>query len=588
MKIPVICVTLLVEKSPQALPLGAACIASAIKNDASTRNYCDVKLRAFSPEDEDFIKHNSSVQTAGKFLADKLSEEIDFSKPVVFSFSVFMWNHQVLVECAMLLKNKGGICICGGPEVTANPDCFNKFDAVITGEGERKVPVVLAKLLSEKEVIGKRVEEVGEETSKSGDFRVSNFSSTLSELSLDDYPSPYLDGTINPAEYGGALWELARGCPFKCSYCYESKGEKSVRLFPMERLKKELELFAKLKIPQVFVLDPTYNANKQRAIEMLNLIAKITPDTFYYFEARAEFIDRQMAQAFTKIPCAVQFGLQSADENVLRLVNRPFNKKVFVKNIGILNDVGVTFGFDLIYGLPGETLRGFKDGIDFAIGLYPNNLELFCLSVLPGTDLFDRAKELNLTYEEQPPYHIIHTDKYSVEDIARAEELSTACNIFYNEGKAVPWFNTICRAVKIKPSDFFKQFYDYLKKNNLVAKGKSVNAVGNAAKKDTTDIMCKLDGKKIEELQIGFVTELFKLKHQDRLIKAAVDVIKFNGAISRTTETRKPETVQLTYNAEYVASEYATDLQFFVANVKPRPCKMQTFLNRGQVDFRVL
>jgi len=567
MKIPVICVTLLVEKSPQALPLGAACVASAIKHDAATRDICDVKLKAFSPEDEDFIKHNASIQTAGKFLADKLSDGIDFSKPVVFCFSVFMWNHLVLEECAMLLKKKGALCICGGPEVTANPDSFNMFDAVITGEGENKVPGVLAGLLVKEGVI---------EKSGVGGQNV---------MSLDDYPSPYLDGTINPAEYGGALWELARGCPFKCSYCYESKGEKSVRLFSMERLKKELELFAKLKIPQVFVLDPTYNANKQRAIEMLNLIAKTTPDTFYYFEARAEFIDRQMAQAFTKIPCAVQFGLQSADENVLKLVNRPFNKKVFVKNIGMLNDVGVTFGFDLIYGLPGETLRGFKDGIDFAIGLYPNNLELFCLSVLPGTDLFDRAKELNLTYEAQPPYHIIHTDKYSAEDIARAGELSTACNIFYNEGKAVPWFNTICRALKIRPSEFFKQFYDFLAKKQLVGK---INSVGNAAKKDSSDVLCKLDGKKIEELQIGFVTEMFKAKHQDRLIKAAVDVIKFNGAISRTTETRKPETVQLTYNAEYVASEYATDLQFFVANVKPKPCKMQTFLNRGQVDFRLL
>ena len=95
---------------------------------------------------------------------------------------------------------------------------------------------------------------------------------------LNTISSPYLDGTLDPAEYGGALWELARGCPFKCSYCYESKGEKKIQYFPMERIEKELKLFAEKDVPQVFVLDPTYNANKERALSLLKMMAKITPN----------------------------------------------------------------------------------------------------------------------------------------------------------------------------------------------------------------------------------------------------------------------------------------------------------------------
>ena len=67
----------------------------------------------------------------------------------------------------------------------------------------------------------------------------------------ENLPSPYLTGTLNPAEYqNGALWELARGCPFKCAYCYESKGEKTVAYFPMERIRQELDFFAKQKMVQ--------------------------------------------------------------------------------------------------------------------------------------------------------------------------------------------------------------------------------------------------------------------------------------------------------------------------------------------------
>ena len=53
----------------------------------------------------------------------------------------------------------------------------------------------------------------------------------------------------------------------------------------------------------------------------------------------------------------------------------------------------------------------------------PNNLELFCLSVLPGTDLFDSAKGFGLVYEEKAPYHVIETPGFSKDDITKWSEL---------------------------------------------------------------------------------------------------------------------------------------------------------------------
>ena len=58
---------------------------------------------------------------------------------------------------------------------------------------------------------------------------------------------------------------------------------------------------------------------------------------FFYFEARAEFIDKELALAFTKIPCALQIGLQSANPEVLKNVHRSLEKKTFEININYLN-----------------------------------------------------------------------------------------------------------------------------------------------------------------------------------------------------------------------------------------------------------
>lgn len=544
MKIPVICTTLLIEKSPQALPLGAARIATAIKQDTELKDLCEVSLKAFCLEDKDFPKDKI---IAADYIAEKLIEKAGNCKGAIFCFSCFVWNVGILETAAKSLREKGFVCIAGGPEITAHPSFYKGFDYTVSGEGEISVPLLIKKIIqlqkSDKIIISKSPE-------------------------LECLTSPYLDGMIDPSEYGGVLWELARGCPFKCAYCYESKGEKTVRLFPMEKIKAELELFAKKKVPQVFVLDPTYNVNKKRAIELLRLIASKTPDTFYYFEARAEFIDRELAREFTRIPCALQIGLQSANEETLKLVNRPFDKKKFIRGLTVLNEEGVTFGLDLIYGLPGESFESFREGIDFAVSMLPNNLEIFCLSVLPGTDLFERADGLGLEYEKEPPYHVIKTNLFSMDDMERARRLAGSCSYFYNAGRAVSWFNAVCRVLKMKASKIFEIFYQ---KNTMLCEN-----VCN----------CECNHADIEKVQLHFLKEIFNERGMMKYIHVVEDIVKFYGSISRTTDTGKGEVVVLNYNAEYVASEYASDIRWFYENIKPQKCKIQTFINHGVADFR--
>ena len=547
----VICTTLLIEKSPQALPLGAAGIASAIKNWPALQGQVHVQLKAFSLEVDDF-KSLKTNDDKSAYIAEKLYDN-DTAEKQIICFSVFVWNVEILRKAALLLKAKGCICIAGGPEITAHPAFYKDFDYTVSGEGEITVPTLIEKL----------VKGNGAGDAASDSKVIVSQSPELSVLH-----SPYLDGIIDPAEYGGALWELARGCPFKCAYCYESKGEKTVRLFPMERIKAELELFAKKRVPQVFVLDPTYNVNIKRAVELLRLIASKTPDTFYYFEARAEFIERDLAREFTRIPCALQIGLQSLNEETLKLVNRPFDKKKFIRGISILNEEGVTFGLDLIFGLPGENFGSFKEGVDFAVSMLPNNLEIFCLSILPGTDLYDRADSLGLVYETTPPYHVHKTKQFTEEDMERARRLAAACSYFYNAGRAVTWFNAVCRVLKLKPSKFFELFYQ---------KYSSVCEDGSC---------CECNHIDIEKVQLEFLKGLFVERKQERYYRVVEDIVKFYGAISRTTDTGKAETVSLNHNADYVASDYASDIKWFSENVKLQPCRIQTFRNHGEVDFK--
>ena len=73
----IICSTLLAEKSPQALPLGCACIASSLKHSPFLKDF-SVKLLYQSLEEE-FT------------LPEKI---VSFGKPSYLVLSVFVWNRK--------------------------------------------------------------------------------------------------------------------------------------------------------------------------------------------------------------------------------------------------------------------------------------------------------------------------------------------------------------------------------------------------------------------------------------------------------------------------------------------------------------
>ena len=557
----IICTTVLVETSPQAMPLGAACVASAIKANPSFRDF-SIKLMDFSKEDEKFVK---TAENGGETqVARLIAKELAKTKPFAVCFSIYLWNHIILDETAAELKKLLPACvtIAGGPEVTANPENFKNMDFTIAGQGEIAVPELLEKI-----VTGEQSFQIPGVFKKGEQRDASNPILRAVPCAPENTPSPYLDGTLDPAKYGGALWELARGCPFKCSYCYESKGEKKISYFPIERLEKEIELFAKKKIAQVFVLDPTYNASKERAMKMLKMIQKKVPGVFFYFEARAEFIDREIARAFSKIPCCVQFGLQSSNPAVLKKVHRTLDKKQFARNIGFLNETGVTFGFDLIYGLPGDNFFGFKESIDFALALYPNNLELFRLSVLPGTNLCDDAPGYGMVWESDTPYHVIRTPEFSESDLAKAEKLAKATNLFYTQGRAVPWFNSVLFVLKEKPSDFLWDF----------ANSEAFSAVTAA-----------ISAEKLIAVQKQFVREKLRSKRLNRLVPIAEDLISMHGALGKCTFDGSESVLTTSYHPDDVMSEYAGDLNFFAQNAGRQKCRVRVFEGKNGVDWTVV
>jgi hypothetical protein len=478
--------------SPQAVPLANAFLQSYLTTVPQS-----AKLKT--------IRADFYLQQSPAFCA----AEIARLRPGVVAFSLYVWNRDMCREIAAELRqNLPGVTLfAGGPEATADPDGLleeRAFDFLISGEGEVTFAAACNGLAG-----GSDISAIPGVVTRAGSGI--HLAPAAPLKNLDDIPSPWLSGILEAGQYPGILWQLSRGCAFSCDFCFDSRGVHGVRRFSAERIEAELRHFASLGVSQVFVLDSTFNQDRQRAKALLRLIGRIAPQIHFHFEVRSEFIDREMAELFAAITCSLQIGLQSSDPQVLKQVGRGFNRDDFVSRTMLLNDSGAVFGFDLMYGLPGDTLAGFRNSLDFALGLYPNHLDIFPLAILPGTTLDDRSADIGLQHLPAPPYTLIASPTFSAADMQEAQKLAAACDIFYTRGRAVAWFNGMLEVLGQRPAEFLQAFSEWLEKEH----GGELDESG-------------LADDRVWQLQRAFLAFRFDSKKLKRFLPALFDLVDYH------------------------------------------------------------
>jgi hypothetical protein len=486
-------VTIHAFRSPQAVPLAAACLKAAL--DARPAK-----------------SHPLTVNCTDFFCGDPLDDicrSILDAAPDLVGFSLYAWNR---AECCSLVgrlrREVPSLKIfAGGPEATADPAgvlAEAPFDFLVMGEGEITLTEALDRLAG-----GASLEGVAGIARRSGDgVELVRRQPVADPGSL---PSPYLSGALDASIPGGVLWQLSRGCSFGCDFCFDGMGDRVVRRYPLERLEAELDYLVRGGANQIVVLDSTFNLDGKRAKTILRMIRKKAPHVHFHFEARSELLDEEQARLFGGMKCSLQIGLQTADPEVARSVRRSLNRRDFAEKIGLLNREGVAFGFDLIFGLPGDSLARFKETLDFALRLYPNSLDIFPLAVLPGTVLSGRAHELGLRHLPKPPYTLMESPTFPAEDMAAARGLAAACDVFYSRGKCVAWFNGIVKALRMSPSAFLKEFAGWMREKTGA----------DCAEVDFRD-------EEIWRMQRDFLSGMFVKRKVKRLLAAALDFVDYH------------------------------------------------------------
>jgi oxygen-independent coproporphyrinogen-3 oxidase len=87
----------------------------------------------------------------------------------------------------------------------------------------------------------------------------------------------------------------------------------------------------------------------------------------------------------------ISLGVQSWDDDLLKLLGREHNAKQAEQSFQIFHSAGFSnINVDLMFGLPGQTVRQWKQTLERTIALKPEHISTYCLTYEEDTEFFVR------------------------------------------------------------------------------------------------------------------------------------------------------------------------------------------------------
>lgn len=330
----------------------------------------------------------------------------------VYGFSTYVWNARLvrsIVARLAELRPQAHI-ILGGAQVMHNAATYlspsHPNVALCNGEGEHCFSAYLTQILEDAPDFGK----VGS-LSFYLDRELVTTENAPRIRTLDEIPSPYLGGLLDPALYNEAVFETNRGCPFKCTYCYWGGATNAkVHKFGKDRVLDELSWLCERQIKYVHFIDANFGI-LERDVEIAQHLVDCKKRTGFplgvFFNsskntpARVTEITRMWGEV--GIITAQPVSLQTMSPRALKAVERDNIKlSTYTALQSTLKTNGLQSFLEMIWPLPGETLESFADGLDQLCRLDTDAFVVYPLILINNVEMTKQREEHQLETVPDP------------------------------------------------------------------------------------------------------------------------------------------------------------------------------------------
>lgn len=185
-----------------------------------------------------------------------------------------------------------------------------------------------------------------------------------------------------------------RGCPGRCTFCHRA-FHGVVRKRSARSIINEIKILQRdYRIREVAFYDDTFTLFKDVVREFCDIIKKERIDITWSCFTRVDHVNEELLRLMKQAGChLILFGVESADEQILKNINKMISLDKVVEITRLARRVGIETRASFMIGNQGETEETVKKTIAFALKLDPDEVQFNIATAYPGTELFDWAKE---------------------------------------------------------------------------------------------------------------------------------------------------------------------------------------------------
>lgn len=384
-------------------PLGLSYITGAVR-----RAGYDLELL-------DLDKNRKTDQEIEELLKKK-----DFD---VVLMGCIVTGYKIIKELSRMIRraNRAAVIIVGNSVADSIPRVLlskTEADIAVLGEGENTVVEVLDKLSQDEPLAAvkgiwyKLGKEIFNSPKRSEVLDINN-------LPFPDWEIFDMEGYIEIMKAGASeplpmslekirpfLVNTARGCPFRCTFCYQVFQSYPYRHRPVDSVIEEIkELQRKYDINYFSFNDELSFPTKKYAEEFVGRILAEKLKFFWLADCRSDLFSSRDDLVFLKELKAsgcvgLGYSLESANQEILKAMNKKLNIENFKTQKKLLDEAGITSWTSLVFGYPEETKETIKQTMDlcYELGIYPSTGYLL---PQPGTPMYNYIFDQGIVKDEE-------------------------------------------------------------------------------------------------------------------------------------------------------------------------------------------
>lgn len=351
----------------------------------------------------------------------------------IYCFSAYIWNKSYLQALIPELKKlrPSARIVLGGPEAQFGDFGLALDDFVVVGPGEG----VLRSL------------------AESG-FSLPGGVYQKFAPPLLDLPFPYRKSDKAALQGKLVYYETSRGCPFRCVYCLSALDPRNEMRFDpslaqdRSRLYSELDRLLELKPRTLKFVDRSFNTHPLLARLVWDFAIRRGAGCEFHFEIFPDLLTEQDLQLLEKTPpdrIRFEIGIQTVNSAVAKACGRNSDWRRIKPMLSALRErTAIKIHADLLAGLPSEKLPSILRSLDELAAIFPHEIQLGILKILPGTPMLEIARRRGYKWLDTPPSQTLETDALTFGQLAGLQDLARVVNMYWNKGEfASEWKNLL-------------------------------------------------------------------------------------------------------------------------------------------------